>query len=218
MSARKTMDDLACERGVMAAAVIADHATEVEASKGMDGRLLFECLILGEELVWDPDRHDWEGPIVGVLAMMANGLLHDRDQLRAKVEHQERFCKEFIWGEDEPHEYDTMKAQLEAVTAQRDAWVNVYKAAREIADAHDFDEEETPSPEELEEQDRTVQVYDDAIDLAHNLDPRHRCPVCKGSGGSLHPVSLGFIPCPECDGNDWAECLAEAARELEETL
>lgn len=84
--ARKTMDDLACERGVMAATIIADHSTEVEARRGDNNRLLFDCLILGMYLTWDPDRHDWDGPIVDVLAMMANGLLHERDQLRVEVE------------------------------------------------------------------------------------------------------------------------------------
>jgi hypothetical protein len=43
MGARKTMDDLACERGCWPATLIAEHATAVEAKKGDDGRLLFDC-------------------------------------------------------------------------------------------------------------------------------------------------------------------------------
>lgn len=42
---------------------------------------------------------------------------HSPDQciaaLREKVEHQDKFCQEFIWGEDCPHEYETLSKKVE---------------------------------------------------------------------------------------------------------
>lgn len=34
------------------------------------------------------------------------------ERLRAIVDRQDHFCREFIWGEDEPHEYETQSARL----------------------------------------------------------------------------------------------------------
>lgn len=36
------------------------------------------------------------------------------ERLRALVDRQDHFCREFIWGEDEPHEYETQSARLVA--------------------------------------------------------------------------------------------------------
>ena len=100
-----------------------------------------------------------------------------------------------------------LQSELATVTAQRDGWVDVHKADIALGDAMG-DDDEALNREEKEELQRAEHAMEDAIELAHKLDPRHRCPVCKGHGGSLG-ANYGFVPCPECDGNDWAECLAE---------
>lgn len=77
MSARKVMDDLACEKGDFAAAFVAEHASKVDVvTGGCDGRLMFECDLMGEELKWDPDLDDWEGPVLKAVAIKANEIQH----------------------------------------------------------------------------------------------------------------------------------------------
>ena len=51
---------------------------------------------------------------------------HSPDQciaaLREKVEHQDRFCQEFIWGEDCPHEYKTLDDELKKAQGVAKTW------------------------------------------------------------------------------------------------
>ena len=77
------MDDIACERGCMAAALVAERSTQVNASRGDDGmRIIFECTILDEEIAWDPDMHSWDGPVEEVLARLANDAIHKSEELK----------------------------------------------------------------------------------------------------------------------------------------
>ena len=89
MSARKVMDDLACEKGCMEAAFVAEHASKVEVvSGGCNGRLMFECDLMGEELTWDPDLDDWDGPVLKTIAFKANELHHALEAERIRVQHK----------------------------------------------------------------------------------------------------------------------------------
>lgn len=90
--------------------------------------------------------------------------------------------------------------------AAADAWFSVWKAHGEFAAEADAEGEDYNG----EQVEALGEKLHEAVEHAHATDKTRRCPVCKGHGGSLG-CNYGFVPCPECGGNPWEECLAEAA-------
>jgi len=49
-----------------------------------------------------------------------SALIYERNELQRKVDHQERFCQEFIWGEDNPHEYQTLQEERDSLEEENE--------------------------------------------------------------------------------------------------